>query len=100
MQGYDDKRGFRRVPIDTPAVANLIDGRQVHGRCIDISASGLSLIMPDTIACGESLVVEVASAGGIPPLEAEVRVLRCEEPGVEVKDADHYHWGCVIDKVR
>lgn len=83
MRDYDEKRGFRRLTLD--CVISVHDatggrGHEVAGR--DLSAEGISFIAEHEFAQGQILEVRIKPAAALlPPLHAEIEVLRASPEG-------------------
>ncbi|MFC3121646.1 PilZ domain-containing protein [Agaribacter flavus] len=98
MLGYDDKRNFYRMMVNSPCEVRLLDQPSVTSLsavCRDISATGMSLELDlPSIELGASVAVTIESnSDQIPTLEAKAKVVRCEAGedetcliGVEITD--------------
>ena len=98
MLGYDDKRNFFRMMVNSPCQVTVNDAessRIVQAICRDISATGMSLeVEESSIELGVQLAVQIESTGSqIPSLSASAKVVRCEEAsensciiGVEISE--------------
>jgi c-di-GMP-binding flagellar brake protein YcgR len=98
MLGYDDKRNFFRMMVNSPCQVNIHDAessRTVQAICKDISATGMSLEVDEpSIELGTQLTVQIESTSSqIPSLSASAKVVRCEEAsensctiGVEISE--------------
>ena len=77
-RNYQEKRGFIRMKIDTPAHIELKDHEQVYqGVCRDLSGGGMLIEMDTALPVGTCLKVRITSAHGhAPMLEAETVVSR------------------------
>ncbi|MBF7072934.1 PilZ domain-containing protein [Glaciecola sp. MH2013] len=86
MLGYDDKRNFYRMMINSPCELTLLDDptqRKTAAICKDISATGMSLEIEEaSMEIGTLLEVAIESNNDqIPSLNAKAKVLRCEPEG-------------------
>jgi hypothetical protein len=82
MLGYDDKRNFYRMMVNSPCELSLLDDpaqRTIQAICKDISATGMSLeIEQAAMEIGTLLDVSIESNNDqIPSLNATAKVLRC-----------------------
>lgn len=79
----DDKRSFRRMQVDTLADLTTIEpvaGMKYTAKCVDLSATGLSLQLDDTLEVGTILSVDIASTHPrIAPLKATAKVIRASK---------------------
>jgi len=83
MLGYDDKRNFFRMMVNSPCVVQIDDAessRTVQAVCRDISATGMSLELEESsIEMGTELTVQIESTSSqIPSLSASAKVVRCD----------------------
>lgn len=84
MLGYDDKRNFFRMMVNSPCQVQINDAassRTLQAVCRDISATGMSLeIEESSLALGAEITVQIESTSSqIPSLSATAKVVRCEE---------------------
>ncbi len=82
MLGYDDKRNFYRMMVNSPCELAILDDpahRTISAICKDISATGMSLeIEHASMEVGTLLDVSIESnSDQIPSLSAKAKVLRC-----------------------
>lgn len=82
MLGYDDKRNFYRMMVNSPCELALLDDpaqRSMLAICKDISATGMSLeIEQPAMEIGTLLDVSIESnSDQIPSLSAKAKVIRC-----------------------
>lgn len=82
MLGYDDKRNFYRMMVNSPCELALLDDpaqRSILAICKDISATGMSLeIEQPAMEVGTLLDVSIESnSDQIPSLSAKAKVIRC-----------------------
>lgn len=83
MLGYDDKRNFYRMMINSPCQVTLLDDptkATMEATCKDISATGMSVEMVDMpLELGTSLHISIESnSEQIPSLNAKAKVVRCQ----------------------
>ncbi|QJR79473.1 PilZ domain-containing protein [Alteromonas pelagimontana] len=83
MLGYDDKRNFFRMMVNSPCQIEINDeesSRTLHSVCKDISATGMSLEVEEpSIELGTQVKVSIDSnSSQIPSLSALATVVRCE----------------------
>jgi ABC-type hemin transport system substrate-binding protein len=83
MIGYDDKRNFFRMMVNSTCELVITDeesSRSVQAVCKDISAIGMSLeIEEESIELGTQVEVNIESTSAqIPSLSASAKVVRCE----------------------
>lgn len=98
MLGYDDKRNFYRMMVNSPCEVSLSDNPSaapIAAVCRDISATGMSLeIEQPSIDLGTLLDITIDSNNDqIPSLEAKAKVVRCDKEaentcfvGVEISE--------------
>ena len=83
----EDKRNYRRMQVNTPANLTSIEpvsGLNYTAKCIDLSATGLSLQLDELLELNSIWLVDIASTHpSIAPLKATVKVIRAstEEDG-------------------
>lgn len=86
---YDNTRRYLRFPANWPVKCEVRPEQTAHRvtETVDVSAGGLALLVPDSIAVGSRIRVEVY----VPPLErsltAEAQVVRCtplDQNGFEI----------------
>lgn len=76
-----EQRHFYRMHLDAEVRVLLEhEGQFVtrHGRCRDLSASGMALQLDESVNVGQEMEVTL-SGGSVAPLNAKVRVLRTEK---------------------
>ena len=83
MLGYDDKRNFFRMMVNSPCQLQVTDdesSRTIQAMCRDISATGMSLEVDEpAIEVGTQISVAIESSSSqIPSLAAIANVVRCE----------------------
>lgn len=82
MLGYDDKRNFFRMMVNSPCQIQVNDeesSRTMQAVCKDISATGMSLEVDEpSIEIGTQVTVSIDSnSSQIPSLSAVATVVRC-----------------------
>ena len=83
MLGYDDKRNFFRMMLNSPCELVINDdesSRTLQAICKDISATGMSFeVEEQTVELGTRIEVSIESTSSqIPSLSASAKVVRCE----------------------
>jgi c-di-GMP-binding flagellar brake protein YcgR len=83
MVGYDDKRKFFRMMVNSTCELVVNDdesSRSIQALCKDISATGMSFEVEDeSIELGTQVEVYIESISAqIPSLSASAKVVRCE----------------------
>jgi hypothetical protein len=83
MLGYDDKRNFFRMMVNSVCELKIVDDestRTLQAVCKDISATGMSFeIDESTVDMGTLVNVYIESTNSqIPSLTADTKVVRCE----------------------
>ena len=98
MLGYDDKRNFFRMMVNSPCQVQIDDdesSRTLQAVCKDISATGMSLEVDEpSVELGTNVKVSIDSTSSqIPSLSATATVVRCVEEsansciiGVEISE--------------
>ncbi|NCP64225.1 MAG: PilZ domain-containing protein [Paraglaciecola sp.] len=86
MLGYDDKRNFFRMMINSACELVVKDDestRTLQAVCKDISATGMSFELEEnSMEMGTLVNVHIASTSSqIPSLSASAKVVRCEAIG-------------------
>jgi c-di-GMP-binding flagellar brake protein YcgR len=86
MIGYDDKRNFFRMMVNSACEIVVNDdesSRTLQAVCKDISATGMSFEVEETsIEIGTIVNVHIESTSSqIPSLSATAKVLRCDSTG-------------------
>lgn len=78
IRTYQEKRGFIRMKIETPAHVDVINsGETFSGICKDLSGGGMLLEIDTALPIGSQLQVRITSAHGHAPiLNANTRVAR------------------------
>lgn len=93
---YEEKRDFIRMALECP-VNFSVQGETTNHEAVvrDLSGSGLCIISPREVGMGSLLRVRVMPAtAAIPPLEAEVEVVRVQPGG-----GSSYELGVAIRKI-
>ena len=83
MLGYDDKRNFYRMMVNSPCQVVLVEQPAVQtlsAICRDISATGMSLeIESSAIEIGTLMEITIDSNNDqIPSLVAKAKAIRCD----------------------
>ena len=83
MIGYDDKRNFFRMMVNSLCELKIVDEeskRNMQAVCKDISATGMSFeIEESSIDMGTMINVYIESTNSqIPSFTADTKVVRCE----------------------
>jgi len=83
MLGYDDKRNFFRMMLNSPCELNVVDdesSRSLQAVCKDISATGMSFeVEEQSVEIGTKIEVAIESTSSqIPSLVAKAKVVRCD----------------------
>lgn len=83
MLGYDDKRNFFRMMLNSPCELTVKDDestRSLQAVCKDISATGMSFeVEEQSVELGTKVEVAIESTSSqIPSLVAKAKVVRCE----------------------
>lgn len=86
MLGFDDKRNFFRMMVNSPCELQVHDDestRTIPAVCKDISATGMSFdVEESSIELATKLNVCIESnSSQIPSLSAKAKVVRCESSG-------------------
>ncbi|MFP8968193.1 PilZ domain-containing protein [Pokkaliibacter sp. CJK22405] len=83
MIGHDDRRNFYRMMINAEVSLRRAGSPvPVIGICQDLSATGLGISLGEPLAVGEVVQAKLSSQNnGVPPLQAEGKVIRCEQSG-------------------
>lgn len=83
MLGYDDKRAFFRMMMNSPCVLSVKGqgaGQRITAVCRDISATGMSFELDEQVEIGSEMEVAIESTSSqISSLSALVRVVRIIE---------------------
>lgn len=86
MRDYDEKRGFQRMTLDCAMrVTDPGDGREYVVTARDLSADGISFLSEQArFSAGQGLRVRIEPAATlVPPLQAEIEVIRVSPEGGE-----------------
>jgi hypothetical protein len=83
MLGYDDKRNFYRMMVNSPCQVTIMDASNenaVNAVCRDISATGLSVeLAAKSIELGALLEITIESSNEqLASLVAKAKVIRCD----------------------
>lgn len=83
MKGYDDKRNFYRMMLNSEVLVTVIDDEansQMSATCRDLSATGMAFEIEHPLAISTEVRVKVDSASSqVQPLDVCGRVVRIEE---------------------
>ncbi len=83
MKGFDDKRDFYRMMLNSEVVVTVIDDEvnsQLSATCRDLSATGMAFEIEHPLAISTHVKVRVDSASSqIQALDIRGRVVRIEE---------------------
>lgn len=81
MLGYDDKRDFFRMMVNAACELSVADdesSRSLSAVCRDLSATGMSFEVEESIEPGTLVQASLESSNSqIPSLNAKARVVRC-----------------------
>ncbi|WJW74739.1 PilZ domain-containing protein [Thiohalobacter sp. IOR34] len=82
-RGYEEKREFMRMLLDCELQCqDVVSGERLLGRAHDLSSEGLAFSLERSFAPGDRLEVRIEPERAlVPPLHAEVEVLRVEPAG-------------------
>ncbi|TMP79830.1 PilZ domain-containing protein [Pseudoalteromonas phenolica] len=82
---YEDKRRFMRMMVNAEAKISILEQQiTLTGRCIDLSATGLSVAVEEPLEVETVVDAHINStSASIPPLNAHTKIVRCtqEEEG-------------------
>jgi c-di-GMP-binding flagellar brake protein YcgR len=82
---FEDKRRFMRMMVNAEAKISILEQQiTLTGRCIDLSATGLSVAVEEPLEVETVVDVHINStSASIPPLNAHTKIVRCtqEEEG-------------------
>ncbi len=76
-----ENRNFMRMAVNADVKVTLKNKKgeqQLQGICLDLSAAGLSLQLPENAEIGDSLFAEIGSSGSIAPLKVTAEVVRSQ----------------------
>ncbi|WP_344800123.1 PilZ domain-containing protein [Litoribacillus peritrichatus] len=93
---YQEKRNFIRMQMDVAATITLKhEGALIKARCLDLSGNGMLIMSPEPVTEGSMFNIVISSTRpNLPPLEAEVKTMRCIE-----KDGQ-YEIGVIIEDIN
>ena len=78
---YEDKRRFMRMMVNAEAKISILEQQiTLTGRCIDLSATGLSVAVEEPLEVETVVDVHINStSASIPPLNAHTKIVRCTQ---------------------
>jgi c-di-GMP-binding flagellar brake protein YcgR len=83
MKGFDDKRNFYRMMLNSEVLVTVIDDEvnsQLSATCRDLSATGMAFEIEHPLALSTHVRVKVDSASSqVQSLDVSGRVVRIEE---------------------
>ncbi|KGJ87746.1 PilZ domain-containing protein [Colwellia psychrerythraea] len=86
MNGFDDKRDFYRMMLNSEVTVTVIDDEvnsQLTATCRDLSATGMAFEMEHPLAISTHVRIKVDSASSqVQTLDIRGRVVRIEEENV------------------
>lgn len=94
---YNEQRDFRRMTVDAPTKVVFVKDDtmvQVDAICKDLSATGLSLQVPQALLVGD-LIEVIIHGQNVAPLDIKAKVRR-----VQALDDGNYLLGCETTSVR
>jgi len=78
MISPDDNRNFLRMIVDTEVQLRLADNTTLNGRCVNLSATGLAVVLAQSVEIGTEVHAEIHGSGGmVPALSVSAKVVRC-----------------------
>lgn len=82
MLTIDERRNFYRMMVDAAVTLRVANAAPLHGKCLDLSATGLGVLTSEAIDVGINVDATLESADRlVPPLHAQARVVRCLAQG-------------------
>jgi c-di-GMP-binding flagellar brake protein YcgR len=85
MKGFDDKRNFYRMMLNSDVMVTVIDDEvntQLSATCRDLSATGMAFEIEHPLTISTHVRVKVDSASSqVQSLDISGRVVRIEEEG-------------------
>ncbi|MGL1959183.1 MAG: PilZ domain-containing protein [Colwellia sp.] len=98
MVGFDDKRDFYRMMLNSEVILTIIDDEtnsQITATCRDLSATGIAIEIEHPIELGTHVRVKVDSSGNqVPSLDISGKVVRVDEEG-----SNCYLIGILIEEI-
>ncbi len=98
MNGFDDKRNFYRMMLNSEVAVTVIDDEvnsQLTATCRDLSATGMAFEIEHPLAISTHVRVKVDSASSqVQTLDVRGRVVRIEE-----ESANCYLIGITIEEI-
>ena len=97
MRDNSEKRDFIRMHVDTEVELAVVDSDQrLKGRCVDLSATGMSVEVDQTLSEGIQVYSSLPSHNpDFPPFDTYATVLRSE-----ALDDGRWRLGLRIDEVK
>ncbi|TYK64888.1 PilZ domain-containing protein [Colwellia echini] len=98
MKGYDDKRNFYRMMLNSEVAVTVIDDEvntTITATCRDLSATGMAFEIDHPLSISTQVKVKVDSASSqVQALDVSGRVVRIEE-----ESANCYLIGIAIEEI-
>jgi c-di-GMP-binding flagellar brake protein YcgR len=86
MKGFDDKRNFYRMMINSEVTVTVIDDEvntQIIATCRDLSATGMAFEIAHPLSIGSYVRVKVdSSSNQVQPLDISGKVVRVDEESI------------------
>ncbi|WP_343068337.1 PilZ domain-containing protein [Marinobacter oulmenensis] len=80
MRDYSEKRDFHRMQVNAGIQITDSSGETFTGTCIDLSATGMQLLVDRPMEVGATLSTRMDSADAqVAALETECEVMRCQQ---------------------
>ena len=96
MISPDDNRNFLRMIVDTEVQLTLSDATQLAGRCVNLSATGLGVVIAQPLDIGTELQANIQGSGAmVSALSVTAKVVRCG-----ITSNDQYELGLEIVSVN
>ncbi|ALO41829.1 PilZ domain-containing protein [Pseudoalteromonas phenolica] len=78
---HEDKRRFMRMMVNAEAKISVLEQQlTLVGKCLDLSATGLSIAIEQPLEVDTLLDIHInSSSASIPPLNAHTKVVRCTQ---------------------
>jgi hypothetical protein len=93
---YQEKRNFIRMQMDAPATITLTHNDTIiQAKCLDLSGNGMLIMSPEPVEENSIFNIVISSTQpNLPPLEAEVKVMRC------IEKEGQYELGVIIEDIN